>query len=240
MKRVDLLKSAVLLLLELAFLVKREFVTLIFFRQENAYDLGSKLKNRNRRWQQAPEITTFTAKPLEISIDNTEYVRNNERRHKEISYHRNDRSNRSTGGLHSDRLGRKKHRPARDAYYEEEEELDRHKPRSKVAVVIKTAKKPTVASQVQCSRLHSDREERYKSQSVKSRVRQASTSSEESSSSSSSSSSSEESSSEDEQVDKPRSKGGLRRPGFVSDAQKKLDHKSPLRIEISNDHFKKE
>lgn len=95
---------------------------------------------------------------------------------------------------------------------EEEEDYRRYdKPKSKVAVVVKTQKKPAVASAV--------------ASSIWSRV-----SSKSKSESESDSESVESSESENEEVVRSR-------PGFST--RKEALYKSPLKIEINNDHFKR-
>lgn len=112
----------------------------------------------------------------------------------------------------------------------EEKDTDNHHseyPRSKVAVVIKTQKKPAVASTV-WSRVKRPEKISESSQS------------DEESSESEESSSSESSKGEDIYV-KPRGMRSLKRPGFnqsvKSRLSNKIDHKNPLKIEIANDIF---
>lgn len=142
-----------------------------------------------------------------------------------------------------DRKREKQRERRRRSDYDQEELEGSGKPRSKVAVVIKTQKRPTVASKI-WSRLHSDREE---NRPVKSRIKRdySSSSSRSSSVSSSSSksdsstnsSSSESSSGESDSVAESNLK--VSRPGFRSNIKDKTN-KSPLMIEITNDQFKKE
>ncbi|CAH0555498.1 unnamed protein product [Brassicogethes aeneus] len=111
---------------------------------------------------------------------------------------------------------------------DEEEENFGHKPKSKVAVVIKTQKKPAVASTI-WSRVKKPNESESESSE-----------SEEESSSTSSSSGSESSDSEEIRVN-PRTVDPRERPGFNSGKDvksrlsAKVDHRSPLKIEITND-----
>lgn len=142
------------------------------------------------------------------------------------------------------------------------------KPKSKVAVVIKQTKRPTVASTV-WSRINVPKDRlKMRSERVRhlpltsglfsndcflfvcqNRQRSDSgSSSEESSSTSSSSSesSSSESSSESEVVAVPaiKKQSATARPGFRGSSRPRIGtdsgSKSPLRIEITNDHFKEE
>lgn len=114
----------------------------------------------------------------------------------------------------------------------EEEEIHVQQ-KSKVAVVIRKPHKPTVASTV-WSRLDREREQRKQT-----RIKEEKQSE---SSSSDSESESENSESDDDRYRKNISEA---RPGFTRDLKSRLgfpntEHKSPLRIEINNDHYKKE
>lgn len=119
------------------------------------------------------------------------------------------------------------------------EEYDSTKPKSKVAVVIKARQQPTVASTV-WSRINklSDRLKTVPEEKL--RERRNSTSSESSTTSSADSSNTERSETNNE------NNVHINRPGFRSKSPQqhtsilKKEPKSPLRIEISNDHFKNE
>lgn len=119
------------------------------------------------------------------------------------------------------------HRPRRDSF-EEEENIVGHKPQSKVAVVIKTQKKPAVASTI------------WSGTKEKGRFKAGRYSTSESSSSANSDSDSSSTQSEEDIIERK----ALRRPGFTnakSSFENKIsEYKSPLRIEINNDQFKKE
>lgn len=188
------------------------------------------------------------AEPLKITLQND--VRHEEphkRRHESSRRRETDSRSRrrspKNGTMHSDRFPKDRDRRKRFKGNDYDEDFDSAKPRSKVTVVIKTQKKPTVASQIS-SRLHADREENRRP--VKSRVRRysSSESSSESSSGSNSNSStsstssydSSSSSDEGEKQVKPSIKSRLQRPGFRSDSRKE-NQRSPLRIEISNERF---
>lgn len=188
-------------------------------------DLGSKLKNRVRN----TERITLLRDEEKI----TRSIVNDRMKEKEKTVRSYERR------LHSDRY----EKPRRRSYIEEEEEEEtytKHKPRSKVAVVIKTQKKPTVASTV-WSRIRE--KGRFKTAPESAGKKHSSSDSESSSSSNSSGSSSE--SDESDYVERPEIESkSLKRPGFTNNLKSSIiskisDHKSPLRIEISNEHFKR-
>lgn len=187
-------------------------------KQDAAIDLGTKLKNRVRNIEVVNNEEKITRSIVNDRMKPPEKpARTYDRR------------------LHSDRL-EKKRRP----YVEEEENFSDHKPRSKVAVVIRTQKKPAVASTV-WSRIRE--KGRFKTGTENAEKRYSSSENESSSSNSSSGSSSGSEESENEEIPKLQSKT-LRRPGFVHNVKSSVvskisDHKSPLRIEISNEHFKR-
>ncbi|KAK4875252.1 hypothetical protein RN001_011674 [Aquatica leii] len=210
-------------------------------------DLGVKLKNRHRREENKTEASVVVSKPSEPSTKYTS--REKSTRHSPSAEHHSRhesavhrRSSRHTHGksyrnkLHSDKYEQEHH-----------SQYNSHKPRSKVAVVIKTQKRPTVASTI-WSRI-TPKKERLKTASERLQSRRDSSSSSESSTTGSSSSSSSESQSsdsssesEDESNDEEQTEQRtvpLQRPGF-SNASAAADRKSPLRIEINNDHFKEE
>ncbi|KAJ8917758.1 hypothetical protein NQ315_005209 [Exocentrus adspersus] len=147
------------------------------------------------------------------------------------------RKRRHEGTLHSDkieyeRVHRHRHR-LRNPYYSEDDEANNHKPKSKVAVVIKTQKKPTVAStiwsrvQPQSDESESDSDSESSSESDSSKSEEDSSSSESESADDSSSSSSSV-----KQVSRP----GFRNASRLAD---KVDYRSPLKITMTNDRFKK-
>lgn len=192
----------------------------------DSIDLGTKLKNRVR------------------NTERTAMIKDEEKITRSIV---NDRMRQTARSVNSyERRSDRHQKPRRRSYVEEIEDDDEedsfssHKPRSKVAVVIKTQKKPTVASTI-WSRIKE--KDRFKTGSENERKKVSSSESDTSSSSSSSESSSE--SEESVYVEAPQVKSKfLRRPGFTNADQlsiesKVSDHKSPLRIEISNEHFKK-
>lgn len=194
-------------------------------------DLGAKLKNRIRN---TPQVPVMREEKITRSIVND---RIGQREKPRKSYERR---------LHSDR--EEKTRRRRRSYHEEEKSEDeedayvKHKPRSKVAVVIKTQKTPTVASTV-WSRIRE--KGRFKTAPESIGKKQSSSESSEASSSSNSSESSSESEDSDNVVERPEIKSKvLNRPGFTNNVKSSVvskisDHKSPLRIEISNEHFRR-
>lgn len=152
-------------------------------------------------------------------------LRRGRNRERSPYHHRKERT------LHSDRMPVNRSRRRSSSDYDDELS---HKPKSKIAVVIKTQKKPTVASRI-WSRPH-----------AKTNTSSGSSSESESESeSSSSSSSSSESSEEDANIEpnEPPPKGvhsRLSRPGFdKSRLMDSRDHLSPLKIEINNELYKK-
>lgn len=235
--------------------------------QVDTNDLGTKLKNRTRINEESN--VRFKADNMKIVKGEEMQSRHSERktrhrspssgtrhsrhRHespsrKKSSKHDYDRS-RYKNRLHSDRYERRRRSLSND------EGFDQCKPKSKVAVVIKTQKRPAVASTI-WSRI-TPKKERLKTASERLQPRKESSSSSESSSESSNSSSSTESSStesssetEDESNDEEVRQSvehqvlkTVERPGFKNSTQSSLtttNIKSPLRIEINNDHFKEE
>nr|XP_023023932.1 nuclear cap-binding protein subunit 3-like [Leptinotarsa decemlineata] len=132
--------------------------------------------------------------------------------------------------LHSDRLS-SRHKRAKSDYSEDEKYSE--KPRSKVAVVVKTQKKPTVASTI-WSRVQHNSDSGTSSDSD----------SESSESISDSSSSSEDSGSESDSESESSSDTGrkrrkIERPGFSSNSVPKINQKSPLKITMTNDRFRR-
>lgn len=116
-----------------------------------------------------------------------------------------------------------------------EEYHDSSKPKSKVAVVINAPKRPAVASTV-WSRINNESDRLKTISEGKLRVRRNSSSDSESSSSTSGKVSSDSESNDETNVK-------IERPGFRNNYSVELnvvkkEHKSPLRIEINNDHFK--
>lgn len=121
-----------------------------------------------------------------------------------------------------------------------EDGFDKHKPKSRVAIVVKKPKKPTVASTI-WSRVH------YESDSS---TRSDSSETEESSSNATKSSSeesetdSETGSESEEQSDSSSSHGKKRarrvvRPGFQGgNLLEKVNHRTPLKITMANDKIK--
>lgn len=121
----------------------------------------------------------------------------------------------------------------------DEDEEDLHvQQKSKVAVVIRKPHKPSVASTV-WSRLDV---EKQKQNNIKIKVERTDSDSKDSSSESEDS----EDSSEDDEDDEEKPAKTVERPGFKTiDLKSRLglekkEYKSPLRIEISNDRYKKE
>ncbi|KAF5279160.1 hypothetical protein FQR65_LT03406 [Abscondita terminalis] len=209
-------------------------------------DLGIKLKNRQRKEEDRSGNSNLDSKPSESS---TKYsYREKSSRHSPSSEHHSRRE--SSVHKRSSRRAHGKSYKSKDysELYEREHEshYNDHKPRSKVAVVIKTQKRPAVASTI-WSRI-TPKKERLKTASERLQSRRDSSSSSESSSSGSSSSSSSESQSSDSSESEEESNDEnqslqrnvpVQRPGF-SNAASGSDRKSPLRIEINNDHFKEE
>ncbi|KAK5644336.1 hypothetical protein RI129_005636 [Pyrocoelia pectoralis] len=213
-------------------------------------DLGSKLKNRKQKEEEKRKKLEVLRSIGESHKDRrlrhrSPSDRERRSRHKESSSHRSYDKSRYRSKMHSDRFERRRkhHSPSN-------EDVEYHKPKSKVAVVIKTQKRPTVASTV-WSRI-TPKKERLKTASERLQLRRDSSSSSESSSADSSSSSSDSAStdsssdsdedSNDNENKNPEtsSKAATQRPGFTNSASLAADRKSPLRIEISNDHFKEE
>ncbi|KAJ3642428.1 hypothetical protein Zmor_025218 [Zophobas morio] len=167
--------------------------------EPEVFDLGSRLKNRNKKM-------VFQIK----SEDGEEALT------EEVSHSRRDKEDRH-------RVHRRRYSHSDD----EDTSYRRHdKPKSKVAVVIKTQKRPAVASAV--------------ASTVLSRVKGKSNSETESESESSESEGSESESEEVEEL--VQSRRITNRPGFTSRSKDHSVHsayKSPLKIEINNDHFKR-
>ncbi|KAJ8938877.1 hypothetical protein NQ318_016081 [Aromia moschata] len=128
------------------------------------------------------------------------------------------------------------HRRRHNSDYSEEEALNQ-KPRSKVAVVIKTQRRPTVASTIW------SRVQKASESSSDSEGSESSWSEESSSSSTSSSSSSSEDSNSKSEKESSSSVKKMDRPGFRKASRKiyeRIGHRSPLKITMANDHFKQE
>ncbi|KAB0794692.1 hypothetical protein PPYR_11531 [Photinus pyralis] len=211
-------------------------------------DLGSRLKNRKQK-EEENRRKLAVSRPVRDSYTDKKVRHKSPAEHERRSRHRDSVSRRShyRNKMHSDRYER--HRRHRS---QSNEDLEHHKPKSKVAVVIKTQKRPTVASTV-WSRI-TPKKERLKTASERLQSRRDSSSSSESSSADSSSSSSdsdssdsssesdEESNDEEEENKSPETstKAATHRPGFTNPSALVSDRKSPLRIEINNDHFKEE
>ncbi|KAG5872704.1 hypothetical protein JTB14_008798 [Gonioctena quinquepunctata] len=131
--------------------------------------------------------------------------------------------------LHSDRMYDSRKR-ARSEYSEDEKYS--HKPKSKVAVVVKTQKKPAVASTI-WSRVQRHSESASSSESE---------SESESSDSESESSSSSEESESDSGSDSSKSERGqkrIERPGFTGNIISRINQRSPLKITMKNDRFRR-
>lgn len=227
---------------------------------EPTVDLGTKLKNRSQKMIFAIERDLFDQNVRAQVMDGNHHrhsERNRdrsplvsrsvmlyqrerrERRHsperKRKDMERSQRSSRKTpeGTLHSDRIYSRSSHVRRRSY--SQERRYGHKPRSKVAVVIKTQKKPAVASTIWSKVRKSSESERSSSEQSESNS---------STSSSSSSSDSESEESDDNQSDSSESSQKRSRnpdrPGFDKKRlTQKLEHKSPLKITMANDHYKK-
>lgn len=109
-------------------------------QNEDMPDLGTKLKNRN--WKLNPERIQIV-KQNELALRGTEKNAPESRRRR---YRSRSPSQKYQHNLHSDKIERRRKHIERHEYDDEIEEGQ--KPRSKVAVVIKTQKRPTVASAV--------------------------------------------------------------------------------------------
>ncbi|XP_022912649.2 nuclear cap-binding protein subunit 3-like [Onthophagus taurus] len=206
-------------------------------RKDPEPDLGLKLKNRIRN-----------QKKDDLTQEKSKYTDKNESRRKLDDLRKKRLSPRLTSpsrtsprrflskGTSPNRFSRRM-RSDYSHLSDYEDSLEDQKPKSKVTVVIKTQKKPTVASTI-WSRINSDRE-RLKTVS-EGKLRRRSSSSE----SSGGSNSGNESSDQDDEVHVKQETDVGMRPGFHANVAKRLhhmnDHRSPLRIEINNDHFKKE
>lgn len=211
-------------------------------------DLGPKLKNRMKRAQEPARIErgeiairfheedsrNVDLRTGRMRSDVDESHRDAERRHRNHRRHDDDKQ-----GVKS-RIDRRHPSPIRHRgtmrsdHYEERRRHDEtsHKPKSKVAVVIKTQRRPAVASKI-WSRMHADVEK-----TSRGRLGLASSPSETSDSLSNSSSLSSSESSDSGSEDEALVASKFDRPGFKSESAGKVGGKSPLRIEISNDHFK--
>lgn len=173
--------------------------------EPEVFDLGTTLKNRNKKMV------------FEIKTEADQDKRLKEYRHPKPSRERT---------TVRDRISRRYSNSDDEDFNDGRGDYGHGKPRSKVAVVIKTQKKPSVASAV--------------ASTVWSRVSDRCNESE-SGSESESNESEHSSPSENEEVDL---KGRLSsRPGFGAHLKerslKQNDYKSPLKIEINNDHFKR-
>ncbi|KAJ8934164.1 hypothetical protein NQ314_013546 [Rhamnusium bicolor] len=131
--------------------------------------------------------------------------------------------------LHSDRMY-VRHRHKRRNSDDSVNEAFNQKPKSKVAVVIKTQKKPAVASTI-WSRVQRQSDSESSSESDSSKSEETSSSEE------------SDSNSEDDSSSSMRGTKRVERPGFreVSSRRfrEKVDYRSPLKITMTNDHFKK-
>lgn len=217
-------------------------------------DLGTKLQNRTKKElhrnlsnmkviRDDEYHTKHEKKTVNSKHQSPEAYRKRTKHRRELSSHKKKEGyDRNGSRMYSDRHKYRKNSSSN-------EEVDFRRTKSKVAVVIKTQKRPTVASTI-WSRI-TPKKERLKTASERLESRKyASSSSESSSASDSSSSSSNDSSSdsssdsEDDMNDKltPKlsSKSIVDRPGFKNPTNNTItvNKKSPLRIEISNDHFK--
>lgn len=229
----------------MVFTVKRDVIDVeTFDRKENVHaDIRSLIEQRRAR---SPVYTRRMSpywSPERQSSEYSKYKRSNPLRRSRSPIRRRSRSpthkRRYEGTLHSDKIEndrghRHRHRLRNSRY--SDDEPNSHKPKSKVAVVIKTQKKPAVASTI-WSRVQTQSESESDSESE--------SSSGSGSSKSEGSSSSEGSESETEGGDSSSSNSGVKRvtrPGF-KDASRKLsetvDYRSPLKITMTNDHFKK-
>jgi hypothetical protein len=173
--------------------------------EPEVFDLGTTLKNRNKKMV------------FEIKTEADQDKRLKEYRHLKPSRERT---------TVRDRISRRYSNSDDEDFNDGRGDYGHGKPRSKVAVVIKTQKKPSVASAV--------------ASTVWSRVSDRCNESE-SGSESESNESEHSSPSENEEVDlKSRLSS---RPGFGAHLKerslKQNDYKSPLKIEINNDHFKR-
>ncbi|KAF5269700.1 hypothetical protein FQA39_LY08623 [Lamprigera yunnana] len=216
-------------------------------------DLGTKLRNRQSKENVkngnsaleggSQESSKYSGREKSRSHPNLQERYSKHPRDLSVQKHESRHSHKSyRNKMHSDRYHSERHLHSKDYHHS-------HKPRSKVAVVIKTQKRPTVASTI-WSRI-TPKKERLKTASERLQSRRDSSSSSETSStggSSSSSSSESESSdtsseSEEESNDQiAQGSGTLSRPGFTNatGSSASTNRKSPLRIEINNDHFKEE
>lgn len=228
----------------MVFTVERDIIDLeTYDRKENVHaDIRSLIEQRRARSPVYSRRMSPNWSPERESYEYSKYRRNNPLRRSRSPIRRRSRSpihkRRYEGTLHSDRIDnnrthRHRHR-LRHSHYSDNE-VSSHKPKSKVAVVIKTQKKPAVASTI-WSRVQTQSESESDS---------GSSSESESSKSEEESSSSEESESESENGDSSSSNSSVKRvsrPGFRDASRKlseKVDYRSPLKITMTNDHFKK-
>ncbi|XP_030761719.1 nuclear cap-binding protein subunit 3-like [Sitophilus oryzae] len=201
-----------------------EFLTRNYFP-----DVREQLNSRTRA--QLPERDRSPLVSASHRLYHDTRDRHEDKRNRERPSHRSSRRRTPERTLHSDQIKSETSRIRRSRRSYSREDRVSHKPKSKVAVVIKTQKKPTVAS------------------TIWSRVKQSSDSNESSSESESeegsdNSSSSSESESESESGDSSSDASRKRsrnpdRPGFdKSRLSQKLDHKSPLKITMPNDRYR--
>ncbi|XP_057670791.1 nuclear cap-binding protein subunit 3-like [Diorhabda carinulata] len=213
-------------------------------------DLGKKLKNRSRQM-----VVSIERDPWEIHHERKENIRSDIR---SVLNKRRERSpiverrpvryrDRSPIRMYESPLRRRspvnrRHRsPERTVRYNryarylheghgsDDDSRRTSKPKSKVAVVIKKQKKPTVASTI-WSRVHESESEESSSGSEE-------TSKSESEEESSSSSEESQSESESESSSSEETSVGIRRPGFEYNGMKM--NPSRLKITMSNDRYKR-
>lgn len=190
-------------------------------------DLATRLTNRSRNTKLKP--VRKTSKEEIDSDKHKEYKIVEKIRLKEKSRH--SPRNKYEQKMYSDKFSGK----SRSHHYTEKH-FDTHKPRSRIAVVVKTQKTPAVASTV-WSRVNSERD-RLKTVS-ESKLRYTRSSSSESSSSSSSGSSSESSSSDssEDEAKMDFNKRQIKSEKLEEDGDRSLYRKNSLRLEIDNDYF---
>lgn len=204
-------------------------------------DLGNKLSNRNHK---SDCNERFQADSRHFKLRSDEHIKSARDKGKMQSKSKlHEHSPKYENKMHSDQYERED-----NFNHSDYERMDGGKPKSKVAIVIKAQNKPTVASTV-WSRIKNDNDHTKTTSKDKRKGRRinSSTNSESSSESSSSSSSEDTSGSESDIPIIPKQEEGtlIERPGFKRDHAEhisitKSEHKSPLRIEINNDHYKKE
>lgn len=204
-------------------------------------DLGNKLSNRNHK---GDFNDRFESDNRHSKLRSDEYLKSSRDKLKMQSSKSklHEHSSKYESRMHSDRYVEKG-----NFSYRDHERVDGGKPKSKVAIVIKAQNKPTVASTV-WSRIKNENDHTRASskETRKERRINSSTNSESSTESSSSSSSEDTSDSESHMPITPKQEEvtTIERPGFKRDLAEhigisKSEHKSPLRIEINNDHYKK-